>query len=269
MSFALSEEARQLIVDQFLAKNNADFGCSTHCNEAEALKQKMFVLLADGYSDLKIVESVLPGKLEYVAQNSYWSIQEKMSALFSLTREPKLFLSEDFNIFTDATNTYEFNFNTNTYINRFIEDIFREIDLDINSSRSIPIQQTIVELVVNAQHDAPVNALKLVRPEDMTDSLLVIEKNEKLLAITVIDHYGTLNIGKFLTKITSSLKIGRGQSINFGLGGAGLGGSLIYNHCDTLMLGCKPNKKTRVTSVLPYNLNEDKLSYIQKSIFLF
>ena len=265
MSFSMPNAARQLIVEQFLVKKNPAFNCATEYTKEGAQKSKMFALVADGESPLQAIERVASGQVKNVVQNSYWPMQEKMSALFSLAKEPMLFLIEDFYVL-DGAAKFEFAFNTRTYINRFIEDIFSDIGIDINSSRAIPVRQTIEELVINAQHDAPVNSK--AEPNSVGDSMLIIEKSEKLLAISVFDEYGTLNIETFLKKIEKSLKIGAGEAINFGQGGAGLGGSLIYQNCDTLMLSCNPDRKTRVTSVLPYNMNEDKLSYIQKSILV-
>ncbi len=265
MNFSMSNEARQLIVDQFLAKRNPAFNCATEYSEEASNKAKMFALLADGESPLQAIERVASGQIKNIVQNSYWPMQEKLSTLYSLAKEPMIFLIEDFYVL-DGAAKFEFSFNTQTYINRFIEDIFSDIGIDIGSSRAIPVRQTIEELVINAQHDAPVNSK--AEPNSVGDSILIIEKSEKLLAVSVIDEYGTLSIHPFLKKIENSLRIGAGESINFGQGGAGLGGSLIYKNTDTLILSCKPDRKTRVTSVLPYNMNEDKLSYMQKSIFV-
>ncbi len=265
MSFSISNVARQVIVNEFLAKNNPDFNCATEYSAEAEIKNKMFAFLADAKSPLAIVEYILQGKGKNIVQNSYWPMREKMSTLFALAKETRLFLIEDFCVLEGAEK-YEFAFNSKTYINRFIEDVFSDIGIDQHASRAIPVRQTIEELVINAQHDAPVSSK--VDPQTVADSLLIIEKTDKLLAISVIDEFGTLSIEKFLKKIENSLKIGVGEAINFSQGGAGLGGSLIYMNCDTLLLSCNPDKKTRVTSVLPYNMNEDKLSYIQKSIFV-
>lgn len=257
--------ARQLIVDQFLAKKNPAFNCATEYSDEAAQKSKMFALLADGQTPLQVLEKINSGQVKNVVQNSYWPMQEKMSTLFSLAKEPMLFLIEDFFVI-DGAAKFEFAFNTQTYMNRFIEDVFSDIGIDMGSSRAIPVRQTIEELVINAQHDAPVNSKAL--PNSVGDSMLIVEKSDKLLAVSVFDEYGTLEIEPFLQKIENSLKVGAGESINFGQGGAGLGGSLVYRNCDTLMISCNPDRKTRVTSVLPYNMNEDKLSQIQKSIFV-
>lgn len=265
MNFSMPSPARQLIVDQFLAKKNPAFNCAAEYSDEAAHKSKMFVLLADGESPLQVIEKVTSGQVKNVVQNSYWPMQEKMSTLFSLAKEPMLFLIEDFYVL-DGAAKFEFAFSTQTYINRFIEEVFSDIGVDIGSSRAIPVRQTIEELVINAQHDAPINSK--AKPNSVGDSMLIIEKSDKLLAVSVFDEYGTLNIEPFLKKIENSLTIGTGEAINFGQGGAGLGGSLIYRNCDTLILSCNPDRKTRVTSVLPYNMNEDKLDYIQKSILV-
>lgn len=266
MDLKLPIESRQVIVDYFLSENNPNFSCSTQYDEAQEIMQNIFVLLADDLSDLQVLETVLHSKIKNVVQNSYWSAREKIATLFNLAKDPKVFLDKEFNILADAKAKFEFEFNVKTSSSQFVTDVFLKIGLDISSSRTIPLRQTIDEFVMNAQYNAPAQAAGLLNLKEVPNSLLVIEMNEKLLAVTVIDHYGTLTISKFLTKIENSLKIGPDKSINYGHGGAGLGGSLVYKHCDTLLMACEPLKKTRVTSVLPLNLNEDKLLYIQKSI---
>lgn len=256
--------ARQEIIDYFLAKNNPAFSCTTQLETSVGAPP--FVLLADDYSDLKVLETLSEGASKNVVQNSYWGAKEKLSTLFELATNPMKFLDKDFNVLNADARRYEFTFHSNTYINKFISDVLERINLDSDSTRTIPVLQTINELVMNAQHDAPANVSEILLPRDAADSVLVIEKNEYLMAISVIDDYGSLNIESLINKIKKPLEVGRGQSINFNQGGAGLGGNLVYTHCDTLLVGLDQFKKTRITSVLPYNLNEDKLSYIQKSI---
>lgn len=263
MNFTLSKEARQHIADTFLEKNDVDFDCTTKYKPAlEDIKRKLSVLLECGFSDIQVIESVLYHNVTNFIQNSYWPAMEKVALLFGLATQKHLFYDENFKILNGATHRHKLLFNAKSKREELTQEIFAKLDMNISSNRTTPVRQIIDELVMNAQLDAP----KLSTARNVNQCVLAVERNDKLISISVIDYYGTLDIKKFLKKIENSLKLGRGEAINYSKGGAGLGGSIIYSHSEMLLMGCKRLKVTRVTSVLPYNISEKNFSSIQKSI---
>lgn len=263
MNFTLSQQAREIIAHEYLMKNDLAFGCTTKHNIGfREIKNGINVLFEDGLSDAQVLESVLYHNISNLIQNSFWTAEEKISLLFSLATQKMSFYKEDFRVLANPKVSQMLKFNSKSNRVELIQDLFSKLGINVRASRAVPIQQTVDELVMNAQINAPKNS----RIKYGRDSILVVEMDEQLIAVSVIDYYGTMDIKKFLKKIEGCLKLGRGDAINYGHGGAGLGGSIVYNHSDTIMIGCLGLRKTRVTSVLPYNINEKKYSSIQKSI---
>ena len=263
MSFTLSHQAREIIAHEYLIKNDLAFECKTkHNSSFRDVSNGINVLFEDGLTNEQVIEAILYHDVANLIQNSFWSADAKMALLYSLAPEKMSFYKEDFRILVKPKVNQMVKFNAKSNRLELIQDIFIKLGINIKATRALPIQQTMDELVMNAQINAPKNS----RLTYGRDSVLIAEMDEKLIAITVIDYYGTMDIKKFLKRIEGCLKLGRAEVINYGQGGAGLGGSIIYNHCDTIMLGCLGLRKTRVTSVIPYNIKEDKYDSIQKSI---
>ncbi len=262
MDFRLSQEARQKIIDRPALKKNIEFCCLTQSEKARGLKANFLVILEDGFSELQVLEFIIYSNIRNFVQNSYWSAVDKLATLLSLADKQNTFFEEQFCLFPDAEMKFTLKFNAETDRTQLTKEAFANMKMSIGSNRTAHIQQTIDELAMNAQFTAPNSGIT----QNSRDSILIIEKNKTLVGISVVDYYGTLDINKFLKKIEHCLKFGKGESINYSQGGAGLGASIIYTHSDLIMLGCEKGKRTRVTSVLPYNINENNFSYIQKSI---
>ncbi|MEK6628235.1 MAG: hypothetical protein AABY53_06380 [Bdellovibrionota bacterium] len=265
MSFVLSKEAREEIAETFLAKNDVDFGCITKYEQKNiGLSNKLNVLLECGYSNTQVIESVVYHNITNFIQNSFFSALDKVALLFNLATQRDLFYDENLKILSDATHRHKLYFNPKSKREDLEKEIFNKLEMKIDSNRLTPVRQVLDELVMNAQLDAP----KLSTARNVNQSVLIVERTDNLISISVIDYYGTLDVKRFLKKIEGSLKLGQGDAINYSQhkGGAGLGSSIIYNHSDMLLMGCKRLKITRVTSVLPYNISEKKFSSIQKSI---
>lgn len=266
MSFTLSQQAREIIANEYLMKNDLAFGCSTKHNiKMRDNKSGINVLFEDGLSDAQVLESILYHDISNLIQNSFWKAHDKIELLFSLATQKQNFFKEEFRVLAKPKVNHLIKFNPKTNRIELMQELFSKLGINLRASRALPIQQTVDELVMNAQVNAPKNS----RVKYGRDSILFVEMDDKLIAITVIDYYGTMDIKKFLKKIEGCLKLGRGDAINYGQGGAGLGGSIVYNHCDTILLGCLGLRKTRVTSILPYNIAEKQYSTIQKSICIF
>jgi|GEM_PF-3339447 len=264
MNFTLSPSVRKNIATDFLNKNDVNFDCIIkYSDDSIASKHNILVLFECGFSDLQVIKSLLYHNIMNFIQNSYWTAVQKINLLFGLATQKHLFYEPDFKIFQDASQSHKIRFNSKTNRTDLIAEVFAKLGMNAHSNRTTPVQQTIEELVMNAQLNAP----RISTVTNVADSILIVEKSDKLIAVSVIDHYGTFDSKKFLKKIESSLTLGRGEAINFSrAGGAGLGGSVVYGHCDMLLMGCLRLKVTRVTSVLPYNISEKNFSYIQKSI---
>jgi hypothetical protein len=136
--------------------------------------------------------------------------------------------------------------------------------MDPGSARVTKAVEVMEELLMNAQINAP-----LLRQGSISArSFIKVEYSDKLLAISVVDYYGSLDWKKFLKKIENCLALGLDKALNMGRGGAGLGSSIIFRNCDSLFLGVIPSKKTRVSVIMPYKGPDKKYESMQKSIHI-
>jgi hypothetical protein len=266
MKFRMNLEDRKLLAELFMEKNDVIFKCFTEYAKMDGDFSCLTVLFEDGFTETQALDCLIYYKVKHFVQNSYLQGSQKLELLFDIAIGKQKFYDTNFKVFNDSPALHNLDFEVNTNRSEINARAFKVLDLDINSYRNIPILQTIEELVMNAQLTAPLNVPENMKNLRVASSRLILEKSEKAIAISVIDNYGSLNFDKFFKKIETSLKIGRADSVNYKKGGASLGGSIVYGYSDFLLLGCEKNKKTRITSVVPYNISEANFNLIQKSI---
>jgi len=145
---------------------------------------------------------------------------------------------------------------------------------DLNSQNVAESLEAILEeLYMNAILDAPVEAKKRGWKHDLYDqgqkARMTIVRNATRLFITCEDPFGALEPKKFLGRLHQVLEQGAGEVMNFKKeGGAGIGCSLIFEHCSSLFLGVLPQKKTVVSCAIPLGLSYRQRAKMQKSLHL-
>jgi hypothetical protein len=266
MNFKMNLQDRKLLGNRFMDQNDMVFKCFTEYAKIEGDFSCLAALFEDGYSDTQVIDCMIYYNVKHFIQNSYLPGARKLELLFDIAIGKKKFFDPNLKIFNDSAALHIINFGVDTNRSEINAKAFEILNLDINSYRNMPLLQTIEELVMNAQLTAPLHIPENMKNSSVPNSSLILEKSDKTIAISVIDNYGSLNYSKFLKKIESSLKIGRAESVNYSKGGASLGGSIVYSYSDYLLFGCEKYKKTRITSIVPYNISEHSFELIQKSI---
>ncbi len=141
----------------------------------------------------------------------------------------------------------------------------------INSmSVSTGANAIIEELYMNAVIDAPREAEKKGTTVHDPISSIFLCHTEKWLQISCSDPFGSLDVNKFLNRMQEVYTKGAGQAINLQAGnGAGLGCVILFEYSTCLILGVQPNKKTKVTCMIPLGVSNKQRAQMKKSLHWF
>lgn len=226
-----------------------------------ALKNKE-ILCTDSLSPLECLDLVLAQKTDHCIQNSLESLENKCQLLNKIYVDKLNFFDPHFEVTQGSSCTIDFNDASSR--DDLINKALSQLGLNADSQKLAGTCQTLEELIMNAQVDAK----KLSKKEVLTNSKLMLNVSDRLIAISIIDFYGTLDCYKLLRHVHSAFTVGFDKSMSQNSIGAGLGSALVYEHCDSLIMGSIPNEVTRVTVVLPMAVSEKRKQFIQKSIHI-
>lgn len=267
MSFSLSiDDRKNQFAAEKVALTNTISGFTMLDLEKElSYKTKKLAIFDDELSPVQVIGLAHRKSIDYVVQNSLQPFCEKVRILSAIDRNVQSYFREDFTFFTNPIAKHKIIFDSNTPRKTILNLSFHRLQIDIDANRSSQLKAALEELIMNAQIDAR----NLGSSKTNLKSTLILEKVDKLVAVSIIDLYGTLTYSKFIGQIESVLNVGVSDSINHNRQrGAGIGSSIIFNAAESLYLGCLPNEKTRVTAIIPFGLSEANQEKLQKSIFL-
>lgn len=265
MPYTLNIEDRKIAAEKETFNNFLNVLTVVGVEKLTAYKIKKVVVIEDQLSPSQVISLAHRKNVDCVAQNSLQTLDEKIKILARLDQDINLYFDENFSFFTEPTENHKIIFDSETSRQKIIDMVFHRLQIDIEASRSVSLKSALEELIMNTQIDAR----SLTDSKENKKSVLLIEKAEKIVAISLIDDYGTLIYSKFLNQIESCLNIGVSASINHNRQrGAGIGSSIIFNAIDSLYLGCIAGKKTRVTAIIPFGISDKIQEKLQKSIFL-
>jgi hypothetical protein len=269
MSYSLSLEDRKQQFEAEKVKFDhtiSGFSIQDLQNEATTgYKVKKLAVMEDQLSAKQVIELTHRQNIDYVIQNSLQPLSEKIKTLAVIDKNSSDFYLDDFTFFSTLISKHKIIFDSNTPRKTILNLAFHRLEVDVEANRSHHLKSALEELIMNAQIDAR----NLGHSKENLKSTLLIEKMEKMVAVSIIDLYGTLTYGKFTGQIESVLNIGVTDSINHNRQrGAGIGSSIIFNAADSLYLGCIPGEKTRVTAIIPFGLSDTNQEKLQKSLFL-
>lgn len=228
----------------------------------KAVNDQHKILIADNLRPLEVLNLLMSENVRCVIQNSFQSLMDKLVIVSKAHAQKSLFFDASFS-FVDGDIMIQ-KFTATEDRTSMLENFFLFNNLDLEMVKNQKLYQVTQELIMNAQIDAPKYSAK----KESKVSTVIIEKNESshLVAISVIDEYGSLDIRKMLHKIHSAHSQGFRESMSEIGHGAGLGSAMLYQFVDSLAIGCRPNEKTRVTAIMPLGVSEKKIDSIQKSI---
>lgn len=234
------------------------------CYSQGDVKANSCYMVTDSLSAVDCLSLIRGRQITSVLQNSIQCLADKLNFLKSVDYKLEDYFNKDLS-FLDADVVIQ-PFGMNDDRTEVIEQAFLPADLEIDMTKYQYLFQVAAELVMNAQIDAP----KISGKTNAAKSLLVVEKNQSkgLVAISVIDHYGSLDCYKMLDNVYAAHKDGFRNSMSKNSIGAGLGSAMIYEFVDSLMMGVIPDVMSRVAAILPYGVSEKKINQIQKSIHI-
>ncbi len=221
------------------------------------------ILLSNNLSGIEVVDIALEKKLNAVLQNSIFSLQEKLSLLHKIDVEN--IFDPDFPIIESKPKFFDYKFQDDRV--EIINALFELFGVNLRYSKNSELYNVAQELMMNAN-----NAILAAQSDqkNVEGLKLIFECNnsKNLFAISVIDPAGVLAPYSLLQQIQSVFNKGFKQGMSKKKEGAGLGSSIIFNSCDTLIMVIKPQVSTRVTVVLPYLIAQKKIDQIQKSLMI-
>lgn len=267
MTYTLDQSQRDILVNGVKdhLKNTKIFSHFKDALQEPNIKFSNIGLLVDKMSPLQIITAAYKDGFKHIIQNSLQPIDHKISILKKIDQNKESFFDDQFFILENSLFKHKVIFDAATDRKVITELAYSRLNIDPESARSTALTTCLDELLMNAQIDAP----KAANTMETKKSTLIIEKSEDLIALSVIDTYGSLDHERFLNRIFTVLNVGVNEAIDFrSQKGAGVGSSLIFDASESLFIGCLPNYKTRVSVVLPLNLSQKKLSDIQKSLFI-
>lgn len=256
--FALSQaDAQKQITDVF---TSADKFCFS---QGDVNDQSRY-MVTDNMTAVDCLSLIRGRQIMSVMQNSIQCLSDKLNFLKSVDYKSEDFFNKDLSLLGAEVVIQPFSQTDDR--GEVIENAFLPADLDIDMTKYQYLYQVAAELVMNAQIDAP----KISGKTNVPKSLLICEKNKNkgLVALSVIDYYGSLDCYKMLENIYAAHKDGFRNSMSKNSIGAGLGSAMIYEYVDSLIMGVIPDVMSRVTAILPYGVSEKKISQIQKSIHI-
>jgi hypothetical protein len=267
MNFNLDLEGRKEIISakNVSFENSKIVFTNVGIEKETQYKDKKLTVIDDSLSPKQIVELVLRKNVDKVVQNSLQSLSEKANILHRIDQNSNHFFLDEFSFFHENDGIHKIIFDNSTSRQTIINLAFHRLQLDREANRTMSFKIALEEMLMNTQIDAK----NISGSEDNKKSILILEKKDKLVAVSMIDYYGSLIYSKFLAPIESCLDIGIAASINHNRQrGAGIGGSLIFGASDSVYLGCQPGIKTRITAIFPVGLSERHQEKLQKSVIL-
>lgn len=234
------------------------------CFEHNEIKAATCYMATDSLPALDCLSLIRERQITNVVQNSIQCLADKLQFLKVVDYKSEDFFDAKLSLINAEVFCLSFDLTEDR--SELIQKAFLQAHIDLDMTKYQYLFQVATELVMNAQIDAPKISIKTNVP----DSLLVVEKNiaKGLVAISVIDNYGSLDCYKMLENIYAAHKHGFRNSMSKNSIGAGLGSALIYEHVDSLAMGVVPEVMSRVSAILPYGVSEKKINQIQKSIHI-
>jgi hypothetical protein len=128
----------------------------------------------------------------------------------------------------------------------------------------------IEELYMNAIIDAPREAQKQNWNLPVNPSELFLARSDKVLQISCLDYFGSLDVNKVFRRMAEVYEKGAGQAINLNSGsGAGIGCILLFENSSGMVFGVRPKEKTKVTCLVPIGISNRQRAQMKKSLHWF
>ncbi len=265
MTYTLNKEQRNLLIAEQSKQNKSHMKVLSSLKDySMATNKEDCVLAEDNLKPEQIIQMCLDRDIKHVIQNSKMPMLQKIQIIDQVLSEPIKFLTFNQKLFVGSTDDLSFAFNSKENRTVLVDRVLHFLLIDPKNHNTEHILRAVEELIMNAQLHAPrVGDFK--SPHRMS---FLAEKKGDFVALSVFDDYGSMNLNKFLNKILNTFTVGTADSINYGVGGAGLGSSIIFGSAETLFIAVLPKRITRVTILTPLKVRAKDRELEQKSIHI-
>jgi hypothetical protein len=172
----------------------------------------------------------------------------------------------------------EWHFSTLAEKEPIIEDVENLFDQTrLNKSLRDDVSMAANELACNVLFNAPceqgINTRDLRTTIGAAQNSLKIPAIMKIgayrgfMALTCMDHYGSLLPERILAKLKSCVVLGPGESINFeDRGTAGIGCYMIFNACTSFFMAVKGGQCTQFCALFPLSASAKEREFKSKNL---
>ncbi len=263
--YKLTNQQRLEIIKKHMDELNRPYVVASSLKEFLLLKpNEDCLLIEDNLKPQQIIQMCLDRNIKHIIQNSKIPLIDKINYIDSILKNPIKFMTFNQRFFESSEKHICFGFNSKENRTELVNRVLSFFELDPKNHNTEHILKSVEELIMNAQVHAPrIGDFK--SPHNMS---FIAEKKGDIMALSVFDDYGSMNINKFLNKILNTFTIGTADSINYGTGGAGLGSSIIFQCAESLYIAVLPKRITRVTILTPIKVRAKDREIEQKSIHI-
>lgn len=233
------------------------------------------LLVSDSLEPSDVIDAMVKNKSFHLVQKNQETFSNKIKVAAELMTQPnKYFDGIGKILLSSVLKKVEFKFSDPKHKKDMKETLLKFVQELGSQNVSESAEAIIEELYMNSILDAPIEAKKKNMQSDKYEkgfqAKITIELGEKDLVISCEDPFGSLDITKFLGRMSEVYSKGAGEVINLkGTGGAGLGCIIMFEHSSCMHIGVDREKKTIVTCVVPLGMSYRQRAQIKKSLHMF
>lgn len=232
------------------------------------------ILVSEILEPSDVVLKMVDSGSNHIFQKNVKGFSEDLKKVCEFVSNPQVYFSNaGKNLLDNTKYSTEFAFSTTAEKSKLKEELMKFVEKIKSQNVHESAEAIIEELYMNAMLDAPREALRLNVPDNKYQTgekaIMRMFMNDSELVISCEDPFGSLDIKKFVGRMHEVYKKGAGEVINLkGIGGAGLGCIIMFEHAKAIYLGVNKGKQSIVTCVVPLGMSYRQRAQVKKSIHL-
>lgn len=216
----------------------------------------------------QVIEQIIKGDIHHLVQWNDKIFFKQICTIKSILNEPQNCVQKGCHLMPSPLKFEIIEFSKTTDKEQIREKILNFAE-GLHSAVSESLNSIFDELYMNATLDAPAEAIKKGLSSAHLQSWkseFILEMNDDFILLSCRDPFGSLDTEKFLKRMDEVYQKGAGEAINHGVGGAGLGCVILFEHSLSLILAVEPEKVTCVGALVPKKMNHKLKAGLRKSL---
>jgi len=232
---------------------------------------KDWVFVEESLEPDQVVTEMKMKSLQYILQRNSGRFEKDVQAMGRLFENTADYFESEFNFVPDPVlKSQRIIFDAPADKDVMKKDTMGFVDQLGSPGVSQAAEAVIEELYMNAMLDAPREAQKKGYDSKPKSAEFFLCQTENCLQISCTDSYGSLEIQRFLGRMSEVYERGAGAAINFATGGgAGLGCVILFEHSCAMILGVQAGQKTKVTCLISLGMSNRQRTQMKKSLLWF